>query len=126
MTIFIPFNLKLRTISSSYLHLHRNICNITFRHVKKLFDFPIVNILFVCDNTPATHAYVSVDMVLQGLYFLDKGLLLIEKLFKQELLIERLRSPWKFFIRHNDLIDWNEISISQVRTDIFSLSWIQL
>ena len=122
--------------SASYLDLHLEIDS-EGRLRTKLYDkrdvlnFPIVNFPFTCSNIPTTPAY--------GLYisqlihysracgshqdFLDRGLLLAGKLMNQGFLLVKLQSSLrKFYGRHHDLVDWYDISVSQMTTGIFHLS----
>ena len=52
--------------------------------------------------------------------FLDKGLLLTNKLLNQGFLTKRLKSSLgKFYGRHHDFIDWYEVTVSQMTKDLF-------
>ena len=56
--------------------------------------------------------------------FLDRGLMLTRKLPNQGFLLDKLKSSLrKFYGRHHDLVDRYGISVSQMTTDMFHLSW---
>ena len=85
------------------------------------FNFPIVNLPFICSNIPAAPAYgVYISQLIRyfracGSYqdFLDKGLLPTRKLLNQGFLLVKLKSSLrKFYGRHHDLIDRYGISVS--------------
>ena len=95
------------------------------------FNFPTVNISFICSNIPAAPAYGEyISQLLRysracGFYqeFLDRGLLLTRKLLNQGFLLVKLKpSLQKFYGRHHDLVDRYGISVSQMITDMFHLS----
>ena len=122
--------------SASYLDLHLQIEN-DGRLKTRLYDkrddfsFPIVNFPFICSNIPAAPAY-GVYMSQLVRYsracisyhdFLDRGLLLTKKLLHQGFLMVKLKSSLrKFYGRHHDLVDRYGISVSQMITDMFTLS----
>ena len=118
--------------SASYLDLYLYIDN--GRLKSKLydkrddFDFPIVNFPFLSSNIPTSPAYgVYISQLIRysracDLYsdFLNRAKLLSQKLlsqgYVQPLLISSLQ---KFYGRHHDLIDRYDVSISQMKLDIF-------
>ena len=81
------------------------------------FNFPIVNIPFICSNIPAAPAYgVFISQLIRysracGSYqdFLDRGLLLTRKLLNQGFLLVK-SSLRKFYGRHHELVDRYGIS----------------
>jgi len=96
------------------------------------FNFPIVNSPFICSNTPATPAYrVHISQLIRysracGSYqdFLDRGLQLTRKLLDQGFFLVNLKSSLRrFCCRHHDLVDRYGISMSQMTTDMFHLSY---
>ena len=105
---------------SSYLDLHLEIDS-EGRLRTKLYDkgdyfnFPIVNVPFICSNIATAHAYgvynLPVDAIYQSLWFLyqdflDRGLLLTGKLLNQMLLLVKLKSSHqKFYGRYLDFVD---------------------
>ena len=130
--------------SASYLNLHLEIDS-EGRLRTKLYDkrddfnFPIVNIPFICSNIPVAPAYgvyiylsiyLSIYQMIRysracGSYqdFLDRGLLLTKKLLNQGFLLVKLKSSLrKFHGRHHDLIDRHGLSVSQMKTVMFHLS----
>ena len=92
------------------------------------FDFPIVNFPFLSSNIPSSPAYgVYISQLIREcractMYsdFLNRAKLLSQKLlgqgYVQPLLISSLK---KFYGRHHDLTDRYDVSISQMRLDIF-------
>ena len=120
------------SFSASYLDLYLYIDN--GRLKSKLydkrddFDFPIVNFPFLSSNIPTSPAYgVYISQLIRysracDLYsdFLNRAKLLSQKLlsqgYVQPLLISSLQ---KFYGRHHDLIDRYDVSISQMKLDIF-------
>jgi hypothetical protein len=95
------------------------------------FNFPIVNIPFICSNIPAAPVYgVYISQMIRysracGSYqdFLDRGLLLTRKLLNQGFLLVKLKSPLRqCYGRHHDLVDRYGISVSQMTPDMFHLS----
>jgi hypothetical protein len=112
--------------STSYLHLHLEIdsegrLRTTLYDKRDDFNFPIVNLPFICSNIPAAPAYgVYISQLIRyfracGSYqdFLDKGLLPTRKLLNQGFLLVKLKSSLrKFYGRHHDLIDRYGISVS--------------
>ena len=122
--------------SASYLDLHLQIEN-DGRLKTRLYDkrddfsFPIVNFPFLCSNIPAAPAYgVYISQLVRYSRacisyhdFLDRGLLLTKKLLHQGFLMVKLKSSLrKFYGRHHDLVDRYGISVSQMITDMFTLS----
>ena len=94
------------------------------------FNFPIVNVPFICSSIPAAPAYVVYDSQLIRYSracvlfkdFFDRGLLLSRKLLNRGFLLKKLKSSLrKFYGHHRDLSDHYGISVSQMTTDIFSL-----
>jgi hypothetical protein len=64
----------------------------------------------------------SRDSAQQG-DFLDRIPLLMQKLLKQGYFVPMLKSSLqKFYVRHHDLVDHYEISISQMTMDLFILT----
>jgi hypothetical protein len=112
--------------STSYLHLHLEIdsagrLRTTLYDKRDDFNFPIVNLPFICSNIPAAPAYgVYISQLIRyfracGSYqdFVDKGLLPTRKLLNQGFLLVKLKSSLrKFYGRHHDLIDRYGISVS--------------
>jgi hypothetical protein len=122
--------------STSYLDLHLEIDS-EGRIRTKLYDkrddfnFPIVNIPFICSNIPSRPAYgVYISQMIRysracGSYqdFLDRGLLPTRKLLNQGFLLVKWKSSLRtFYGRHHDLVDRYGISVSQMTTDMFHLS----
>ena len=122
--------------SASYLDLYLEI-DISGRLRSKLYDkrddfsFPIVNFPFLCSNIPAAPAYgVYISQLIRYSRacvsysdFLDRGLLLTNKLLNQGFRTERLKSSLrKFYGRHHDLVDRYEVTVSQMTKDLFSVS----
>jgi len=115
----------LETINENYLKGHK---------VPKSaddFNFPIVNVPFICSNIPAAPAYeVYIFQLIWysrdcGYYydFLDRGLLLTGKLLNQGYLVVKLKSSLrKFYDHHHDFINCDGISVQQRTTDMFRLS----
>ena len=119
--------------SASYLDLYLYIDN-DRRLKSKLYDkrddfnFPIVNFPFLSSNIPTSPAYgVYISQLIRysracDIYsdFLTRAKLLSQKLTSQgyvhPLLISSLK---KCYGRHHDLIDKYDVSISQMRCDIF-------
>ena len=67
--------------------------------------------------------YLSVDLILQRLWFLFRGLLLTRKLLNQGFLLVKLKSsPRKLYGRHHALVNRYGIYVSQMTTDMFHLS----
>jgi hypothetical protein len=72
---------------------------------REVFNFPIVNVPFICCNIPAAPAYeVYISQLIRysracGSYqdFLDRGLLLAKKLLKQGFLLVKLKSSLRKF-----------------------------
>ena len=55
--------------------------------------------------------------------FLDRGLLLTRKLLNQGFLVVKLKSSFrKIYGRNHELINWYEISVLKMITDMFRLS----
>ena len=94
------------------------------------FNFPIVNIPFICSNIPSAPAYgVYISQLIRysrayGSYQdFDRGLLLTRKPLNQGFLLVKLKSSLrKFYGRHYDMVDRYGISVSQMITDMFHLS----
>ena len=114
--------------SASYLDLHLEISSDRWLR-KKLYDkrddfnFPIVNIPFICSNIPAARAYGVYISHLKRYSrdccsyqdFLDRGLLLTRKLLNQVFLMVKLKSllqkTWLNVIEY----------LSQMTMDMFHL-----
>ena len=123
-------------MSASYLDLHLEIDSEGWLRMKLYdkredFNFPIVNVPFICSNIPAAPAYGEyISQLLRysracGFYqeFLDRGLLLTRKLLNQGFLLVKLKPSLQIFYgRHHDLVDRYGISVSQITTDMFHLS----
>jgi hypothetical protein len=105
-----PIELNIKDITdtdrcASYLDVHLEIDS-EGRLRTKLYDkrddfnFPIVNLLFICSNIPAAPAYaVYISQLIEyssacGSYqdFLDRGLLLTRKLLNQGFLLVKMKS----------------------------------
>ena len=74
------------------------------------------------------HWLISVDTIFRSLcfmsWFLWWGLLFTRKLLNQGLLLVKLKSSIRIFYgRHHDLVDCYGISVSQMTTDMFYLSY---
>ena len=121
---------------ASYLDLHHEIDS-EGRLRTKLYDkrddfnFPIVNVPFICSNIPAAPAYgVFLSLLIRyyrpcGSYqdFFDRGFLLTRKLLNQGFLLAKLQSSLrKFYGRHHDLVNRYGIFVLQMTTDMFYLS----
>ena len=105
--------------SASYVDLHLEIdsegrLRTTSYDKRDDFNFPIVNLPFVCSNIPAAPAYgVYISLLIQYSRacgscqdFLDRGLLLTRKLLNQGFLLVKLKSSLrKFYGHHHDLVD---------------------
>ena len=85
------------------------------------FNFPIVNLPFICSNIQTAPAYrVYISQLIRyprpcGSYqdFLNRGVLLTMKLLNQRSLLVKMKpSLRKFHGRHLDLVDRNGISVS--------------
>jgi hypothetical protein len=121
---------------ASYLDLHHEIDS-EGRLRTKLYDkrddfnFPIVNVPFICSNIPAAPAYgVFLSLLIRyyrpcGSYqdFFDRGFLLTRKLLNQGFFLAKLQSSLrKFYGRHHDLVNRYGIFVLQMTTDMFYLS----
>jgi hypothetical protein len=121
--------------SASYLDLHLEIDS-EWRLRTKLynkrddFNFPIVNIPFICSNIPAAPAYgVYISQLIRysracGSYqdFHDRGLLLTRKLLNKVFLLVKLKSSLrKFTVATTTWLTVMEY-LSQMTTDMFYLS----
>jgi hypothetical protein len=90
------------------------------------FNFPIVNLPYICSNIPAAPAYGVYIGVMRysracGSYqeFLDRGMLLTMKLLNQGFLLVKLKSSLrKTYGHHHDLVDRYGNSVPQMITDI--------
>ena len=105
--------------SASYLGLHLEIdsegrLRTKLYDKRDVFNFPIVNFPFICNNIPAAPAYgVYISQLIRdsracGSYqdFLDRELLLTRKLMNQGFLLVKLKSSLrKFYGRHHDLVN---------------------
>ena len=100
-------------VSYIYLDLHIEIDNEDRLRTKLYekrddFKFPIENFPFICSNnsnrTCIWSIYLSVDPILQSLWFLswffDRGLLLTRKLLNQGFLVVKWKSPLRKFCGH--------------------------
>ena len=123
--------------SASYLDLHLQIDS-ERRSRTKLYDkrddfnFPIANFPFIYSNIPAAPVYgVYISQLMRysgacGSYqdVLHRGLLPTRKLLNQWFLLVKMKSSLrKFYGRHHDLVDRHGISVSQMTTDMFHLSY---
>ena len=118
--------------STSYidLHLHSEGRLRTKLYEKRDdFNFLIVNFLFICSKIPAAPAHaVYIFQLIRyssacGSYQ-DLLLLLTRKLLNQGLLMVKLKSSIrKFYGRHHDLVNRYGISVSQMTSDMFHLSY---
>jgi hypothetical protein len=121
--------------SASYLDLHLDMDS-EWRLRTKLynkrddFNFPIVNIPFICSNIPAAPAYgVYISQLIRysracGSYqdFHDRGLLLTRKLLNKVFLLVKLKSSLrKFTLATTTWLTVMEY-LSQMTTDMFYLS----
>jgi hypothetical protein len=121
--------------SASYLDLHLEMDS-EWRLRTKLynkrddFNFPIVNIPFICSNIPAAPAYgVYISQLIRysracGSYqdFHDRGLLLTRKLLNKVFLLVKLKSSLrKFTLATTTWLTVMEY-LSQMTTDMFYLS----
>ena len=124
-------------MSALFLDLHLEI-DIAGRLKTKLynkredFNFPIVNFSFICSYIPEAPGYGEyISQLIRysrdcGTYedFLDKRLLLTRKLLNQWFLLVKLKSSLrKLYGQHHDLVDRYGISVSQMTTDMFHLSY---
>jgi hypothetical protein len=83
------------------------------------FTFPIVNFPFMCWNIQASPAYgiYSRDCVQ---WVVERAQLLTQKLLKHSYVAPRLKSSLqKFYDRHHNLVDRDELSISKMTMNIF-------
>ena len=108
-------------------------CLMKVTNVKHLHFYDIIqHFPFICSNIPAAPAYgVYISQLIRyssacGSYqnFLDRELLLTRKLLNQEFLLVNLKSSLrKFYGRHHNLVERYGISVSQMITDMFHLSY---
>ena len=94
------------------------------------FSFPIVNFPFLSSNIPSAPAYgVYVSQLIRyargcSLYgdFINRGVLLTQKLLQQGYEEERLKSTLrKFYGHHHELVDHYEVCVSQLTRDMFTM-----
>jgi hypothetical protein len=99
---------------------------------RDVFNFPIVNFPFICSNIPAAPAYgVYIFQLIRYSRagcsyqdFLDRGMLLAMTLLNPGFLLAKLKSSLrKFYGHYHELVDFYEISVSQITTDMFHLSF---
>ena len=92
------------------------------------FNFSIVNFPYLCSNIPSSPAYgVFVSQLIRyaracSTYdeFLKRGMLLTNKLIKQDYQQSRLKSSFrKFYGRYNDLVSKYNLPLSQMLNDVF-------
>ena len=92
------------------------------------FNFSIVNFPYLCSNIPSSPAYgVFVSQLIRyaracSTYdeFLKRGMLLTNKLNKQDYQQSRLKSSFrKFYGRYNDLVSKYNLPLSQMLNDVF-------
>ena len=102
---------------------------------KKLFQFSLCELPFICSNIPAAPAYgVYLSQLIWysrawGSYkdFFDRWLLLTGKLLNQGFLLVKLWSSFRtFYGRHHDLVDRFGISVSQMQLKTKILRSLQL
>ena len=95
------------------------------------FNFPIVNLPFLCSNIPAAPAYgVYVSQLIRYsrasskyVDFVARGILLSQKLLIQGYESIKLRSSLKtFYGRRHELIGHYDKSVSEIISDIFPQS----
>ena len=119
--------------SASYLAIHlvnSNDYRLRTKRQKRWFNFPIVNIPFICSNIPTAPAYgVYISQFIRysracGYYHdcLDRRLLITKNLLNYGFLLAKLKS-WlrKFLSGHIDLVNRYGISVSQMSMDMFRL-----
>ena len=97
------------------------------KRLRDEFTFPVINFPFISNNIPALPAYgVYISQLkryssacAQYSDFLDRAQLLKQQLLNQGYVAPKLKSPLrKLYCRHRNLVDCNEISISQVTMDL--------
>ena len=124
------------TESALYLDLYfkidsEGLIETTLNHRRDDFNFPIVNIPFICSNILAAPAYLV--YIYQFIRYsgacgscqdlIDRGSVLTRKLPNQGFLLVKLKSSFrKFYGRHHELVNRYGISVSQMTTDRFHLS----
>ena len=95
------------------------------------FNFPIVKFPFLCSNIPAAPAYgVYVSQLIRYsrasskyVDFVERGILLSQKLLRQGYESIKLRSSLKkFYGRHHELIGHYDKSVSEIISDILPQS----
>ena len=95
------------------------------------FNFPIVNFPFLCSNILAAPAYgVYVSQLVRYsrasskyVEFIERGILLSQKLLRQGYESIKLRSSLKkFYGRHHELIVHYDKSVSEIISDILPQS----
>ena len=93
------------------------------------FDFKIVNFPYLCSNIPSSPAYgVYISQLIrysracsQYHNFLQRCVVLTEKLLKQGYVRPRLQRAFKkFYGRHHELVKRYNVSVCQITKDIFS------
>ena len=91
------------------------------------FNFPIVNFPFLCSNIPVETAYgVYVSQLIRYsrasskyVEFVERGIMLSQKLLRQGYESIKLRSSLKkFYSRHHELIGHYDKRVSEILSDI--------
>ena len=91
------------------------------------FNFPIFNLHFLCSNIPEAPAYgVYVSQLMRysrasskNVGFIERGILLSQKLLRQGYESKKLRSSLKkFYGRHHELIGYYDKSMQEIISDI--------